>query len=330
MEDSHDEQSVIPSSVGNSYMESQTGDVADTYVGLNNGTEDLFETVPATSQIRLGVTKKTVHKANESLFHVAMKNGGACEGATTTCPTKNGRNSVLSLTDAGGKRAPRGFLFKSDRSVPNGNPGVTQDRILYNRIILHDIAPTVPANRVFLTSVKKSGLNEDEVHEMTMTMGKRTKARLLPIYDPPRHFNVLAKVETGCSTKEAMYALKLLRFKITNLLKSGMSVEEGVEWVVRNYPGHVRHGLAYQLKSLPDKVTIQRLDRTKFVWSESDDLFLSEMDKAREKDEVSTNINEIERKSRDKDDFASDNVTEEDKGGEGPTHGPARGRKRLG
>ncbi len=204
--------------------------------------------------------------------------------AKTTKETQDrtGRTATL----MGGKNVERNEEKQQTSSASLPTHG--KDRITYNRVVLHDVSPNVPANRVFFTSIKKSGFNQQQVDDMNMSAAKRKKQRLLPIYEPPRHFQVLAKVETTCSNQEAMGAVKVLRNKIVGLVKSGLAVEDAVAWVVANYPGHVRHGLAYQLKSLPPRKTIFRLDRTRFAWSESDEQMLSSLDKAREEMEVGT------------------------------------------
>ena len=146
-----------------------------------------------------------------------------------------------------------------------------KERVVYTRLILHDVAPTVTAARVFLTTVKKSGLSQQHVNVMTMTDARRLKTRELPIYAPPRLFQVFAKVEAACTHREAVDAASLLAARVALLLKDGLSVEDTAKFVVMNYPGHVRHGIMYQKKSLPERRTLPRFDRNRLLVSESDD-----------------------------------------------------------
>ena len=162
-----------------------------------------------------------------------------------------------------------------------GTMSVTErDRVSYNRVILHDLAPTNPSTRVFIVSIKKSGFSTEDVTAMTMSDNKRKKAHLLNIYEPPRHFQLLAKVESTCTNNEAMLAVKAISDLLHRLLKDGLPVEEAISAIVTNLPGHVRHGMYYQLKSLPPKKSIPRFDRNNLWVSESDDVRQSDADEA--------------------------------------------------
>ncbi len=158
-----------------------------------------------------------------------------------------------------------------------GAEGATQpkddmgkERMRYNRVVLHDFKPTGSTARIFVVSVKKSGFDQAQVDKMSMTRAKRVKARLLHIYQPPRYFNLLCKVEAACTNKETMAAVNVLSGAMAAILKSGKSVEDAVDDVVKEFPGHVQHGVAYQAKGLPEKRTIRRFDRAALVVSESD------------------------------------------------------------
>ena len=141
-----------------------------------------------------------------------------------------------------------------------------------NRLILHDVAPPAPGARIFITSVKKSGMTEAMVASLKMTEDTRSLPVKLAIYNPPGLFHVLAKIETECSHSEAQTAANVLSTAIFGQLKAGLSVEDSVSSTVHMYPGHVQHGVLYQLKSLPEKRTLQRFDRQAFFVSESDDV----------------------------------------------------------
>ncbi len=166
----------------------------------------------------------------------------------------------------------------SQSGKKNGD-GVRAERVTYNRLVMHDLSPPVPAARVFLTSVKKSGLTGDQVNKLVMSSAKRKKQVKLPIYDPPRWFQVVAKIESTCSHREALDATNVISSRLLALLKGGYSVEDAYDKVVGDFPGHVQRGVLYQHKSLPLKRTITRFDRTALMWSESDDLAFSDATK---------------------------------------------------
>ena len=142
---------------------------------------------------------------------------------------------------------------------------------MYNRLVLHDINPQGGAPRVFTSTVANSGLLQHQVDGMDMSMQKRTKPRKLSIYVPERLFNVLAKVETACSHKEAARAAEVLNAAMRDCLKGrGFSVEEAIQDVVSRFPGHVRHGLLFQERGLEPVTTLRRFERKNLVVSDSD------------------------------------------------------------
>ncbi len=141
---------------------------------------------------------------------------------------------------------------------------------LSSSVILHDLAPPAPAARIFVTSVEKSGLTFEQVRNMAMTDEKRNKPRLLHIYEPPGHFQVLAKIESECSHAEAQTAANLATKVLCGYFKEGKPVEDAVATFISLYPGHVRKGVVYQLKSLPEKRSLKRYDRNQLLFSESD------------------------------------------------------------
>ncbi len=151
-------------------------------------------------------------------------------------------------------------------------PANSKMRMTYNRVVLHDLRPAQRDPRVFLVTVKKSGFDQAQVDKMNMTKARRTKPRLLHIYSPPRYFNVLCKVETACSNKEGIAAVHTLSGALTALIKAGKSVEDAVADLVTEFPGHVKHGVHYQAKGLPERRTIRRYDRNALFVSESDDV----------------------------------------------------------
>ncbi len=144
--------------------------------------------------------------------------------------------------------------------------------LLPGRLVLHDMSPPYPAARVFVTSVANSGFTAEQIADMPMTAENRNQPRTLPIYSPPGMFQVLAKIEAACPTSEAAEAANVLTRALISCLKEGNSVEDSVAKVVSLYPGHVKHGVLYQLKSNPEKRTLHRFNRKAFVVSESDDV----------------------------------------------------------
>ena len=150
------------------------------------------------------------------------------------------------------------------------------ERVVYNRLVMHDVSLPVPAARVFMTSVKKSGLTPEQVNKLVMSSAKRKKQLMLPIYEPPRWFQIVAKIEATCTHREALDATNVILTKLLALIKGGYSVEDAYDKVVCDFPGHVQRGVLYQHRSLPFKRTITRFDRTSLMWSESDDLAFSD------------------------------------------------------
>ncbi len=141
---------------------------------------------------------------------------------------------------------------------------------------MHDLSPPIPAARVFLTTVKKSGLTTEQVNNLAMSSAKRKKQIKLPIYEPPRWFQVVAKIESACTHREAMDATSVISNKLIALIRGGYAVEDAYSRVVNDFPGHVQRGVLYQHKDLPLKRTITRFDRTNLLCSESDDLAFAE------------------------------------------------------
>ena len=135
------------------------------------------------------------------------------------------------------------------------------------------MAPPGPAQRVFCASIANSGMSGEEVAGLVMTEENRNLPRSLPIYSKPGLFQVLAKVECTCPHSEVQTALNLITSVLVGLLREGRSVEDSVAKVVSLYPGHVRHGVLYQLKANPEKRTIPRFNRQNLLVSESDDVF---------------------------------------------------------
>ncbi len=209
---------------------------------------------------------------------------------TTTMVDDTARRAVGTTRTAGANETTPGRTAPFKPPLAAGQQQTETEaggsRVQYTRLVLHDINPEGSAPRVFTASVAKSGLQQHQVDAMEMSLHKRSKPRMLNIYSPPRYFNVLAKVETQCSHKEAAAAAEVLHDALRDCIKRrGMSVEEAVKEVVSKYPGHVRHGILFQERGLPAVTTNRRFDRTSLLVSDSDISKLSpaEEDKVRKR-----------------------------------------------
>lgn len=146
----------------------------------------------------------------------------------------------------------------------NADPTAMGHPALYSRVILIDLKLRPGRPRIFHVNITHAGL-EDSFLRLPLTTSQRMKTRELKIYDPPSFHMVLAKAEEACTSKEMRETGNFMLKQIEAAIKKGFSVEEAAVKFIQAFPAHVRHGILYQRRGLPESRTLSRLDRSQIM-----------------------------------------------------------------
>ncbi len=144
----------------------------------------------------------------------------------------------------------------------SGIDASTPHRVTYDRLLVFDHQPR---DNQYIYFVKASDAEciKKAIEELVLSQVVRKKTRELPIWEPPHRHNVLAKIETEATDKEARRAQSILLDRF-NAVARKHGKETALKTVIEEYPARVRHGVDYCLK-WETPTTNRRVDRTNYV-----------------------------------------------------------------
>ncbi len=120
-----------------------------------------------------------------------------------------------------------------------------QNRVTYDRVLMLDLNPLPTFNYVSAVSFANSGMSEVELRDSKFTKEFRLTARELPIYDQPRVYYIVAKVESNVDYVEELRATTAINDFVRELRKGGIRLDRIVEEVVENFKARVQKRVPY-------------------------------------------------------------------------------------
>ncbi len=118
-------------------------------------------------------------------------------------------------------------------------------RVTYNRVLLLDLNPLPNCEYVSCVTFANSGIPEIELKESKFTAEFRLQARELPIYNHPRIYYVVAKVESNVDFVEELRATTAVNQFVRELRKAGKRLDLIAEEVVANFKSRVQKRIPY-------------------------------------------------------------------------------------
>ncbi len=145
-------------------------------------------------------------------------------------------------------------------------------RVTYDRVLMLDPNPLPNFNHVSCVSFTNSGLTAHELSSK-FTREFRLEARQLPIYDTPRVYYVVAKVESNVDYVQELRATTAVNDFIAELKKGGRRPDVIAEYVVDFFKSRVQNRIPYVRKDERDEHPPPQTTRRKrpMVSSDPDD-----------------------------------------------------------
>ena len=121
----------------------------------------------------------------------------------------------------------------------------------YSHLVLLDLDPPPNLPHVYCETVERSGVLDVLKGRLKMTPAMRLRPLVLPIYETPHTYHILAKVDSDCSLTDRNRATSLIHEYVISGVRAGRTLDAIVRSVVQMFPSRVIKGRNYECNNDP-------------------------------------------------------------------------------